>query len=295
MSEAGPVGAHVSVAGGSPTCGPRASLIGADAIQIFTKNANQWRERSVDKAEAKEFRAAVKACGARFVTSHDSYLINLASPDPTLRGRSFESFVMELERCDALTLDALVSHPGNFMDDRVAGIERNANAIAAALARVRPKTRLLIEGTAGAGTSIGGTFEELTMLRDLIPKKERKRVGFCLDTCHLFVAGYDLVNDYDAVWKRFDDVVGLELLGCLHLNDTNSKLGSHLDRHEEIGKGLLGAETFRRIMTDPRLRTVPKIIETPKGKDEIRNDRRAIRMLREMGGLSAVTPRRRTR
>lgn len=273
----------MSVAGGTPTCGPRATAIGADVIQIFTKNANQWRERVVEKDEAKSFRAAIKACGVEFVAAHDSYLINLASPDPTLRGRSFESFVMELERCTALRIDALVSHPGNYMDDRAAGIARNADAIAAALERVPGKVRLLIEGTAGAGTSLGGTFEELAGIRDRIPATLRRRVGVCLDTCHLYVAGYDLVNDFAGVWKRFEKVLGFKLLGCLHLNDTNSRLGSHLDRHEEIGKGNLGAEVFGRIMTDARFRAVPKIIETPKGKDEVANDRRALRLLRRMG------------
>lgn len=282
MTDAGPVGAHVSVAGGSPTCGPRATLIGADAIQIFTKNTNQWRERTVEKEEVKAFRAAIKACNARFVTSHDSYLINLASPDPALRGRSFESFVMELERCTTLRLDALVSHPGNYMDDRAAGLARNADAIAAALERVPGKVRLLIEGTAGAGTALGGTFEELAAIRALIPPRLRKRVGVCLDTCHLYVAGYDLVNDFDGVWKQFGDTLGFKLLGCMHLNDTKSKLGSHLDRHEVIGKGNLGVDVFRRIMNDARFRSVPMIIETPKGDDEISNDRRTIRLLRKL-------------
>jgi deoxyribonuclease-4 len=277
-----PVGAHVSVAGGTPSAGPRAAAIGAHAIQIFTKNANQWRERVVEKDEAKAFRAAMKACNAQFVTAHDSYLINLASPDPALRGRSFESFVMELERCTALRLDALVSHPGNYMDDRAAGLERNAEAISRALERVPGKVRLLIEGTAGAGTSLGSTFEELAGIRALIPAKLRRRVGVCLDTCHLHVAGYDLVNDFEGVWKRFAEVLSFPLLGCLHLNDTRSALGSHLDRHEEIGKGALGAGVFRKIMMDPRLRHVPRIIETPKGDDEIRNDRRAIRLLRKL-------------
>jgi deoxyribonuclease-4 len=189
---------------------------------------------------------------------------------------------MELERCTALRLDALVSHPGNFMDDRGAGIERNASAIAAALERVPGKVRLLIEGTAGAGTSLGGTFEELAEIRGRIPARLRKRVGVCLDTCHLFVAGYDLVNDFDGVWTKFQKVLGFNLLGCIHLNDTNSGLGSHLDRHEVIGKGRLGVDVFRRIMTDPRLRALPKIIETPKGNDEFSNDRRAIRLLRKM-------------
>ncbi|HYV98382.1 MAG TPA: deoxyribonuclease IV [Gemmatimonadaceae bacterium] len=278
----GPIGAHVSVAGGTHTSGPRAKAIRADAVQIFTKNANQWRERLVDKAEARAFKAARKAANVRFACSHDSYLINLASPDAVLRARSLTSFIAELERSKALGLDAVVSHPGNYMDDRERGLARNAEAITAALTQVRGKFRLLIEGTAGAGTALGGTFEELAQLRALMAPAIRKRVGVCLDTCHLYVAGYDLVGDYDAVWTRFDDIVGLELLGCLHLNDTQSRLGSKLDRHEVIGKGVLGRATFQRIMTDPRLAHIPKLIETPKGDDEVSNDRRAISLLRRL-------------
>lgn len=278
----GPLGAHVSAAGGSPLCGERARAIGADAVQLFTKNANQWRERDVGPAEAEAFREAMRTAGVRFTTSHDSYLINLASPDEALRARSLESFVKELARSEALGLDAVVSHPGNFIDDRASGVARNADAITEALSRAPGKVRLLLETTAGSGTALGATFEELAAIRARIPAPLRKRVAFCADTCHLYVAGYELVRDFDTVWSRFDDVLGLELLGCLHLNDSKGKLGSHLDRHELIGKGALGTATFRQVMTHPALRTVPKILETPKGEDMATNDRKAIVLLRRL-------------
>ena len=276
----GPLGAHVSTAGGTQNCGVRATAIGADAVQLFTKNANQWRERTVDAAEAAAFRAAIDAAGVRFTTAHDSYLINLASPDEALRARSLESFVAELERAAALGLDAVVSHPGNYIDDRASGLARNADAIAEALERVPGAPRLLIETTAGAGTVLGATFEELAAIRGRLPRSLQARVGVCADTCHLYVAGYDLVHDFNGVWARFGDTIGFDLLGCLHLNDAKGPLGSKRDRHELIGKGTLGKEPFRRIMTDARFRMIPKVLETPKGDDMITNDRKALRLLR---------------
>jgi deoxyribonuclease-4 len=270
----------VSSGGGCANCGPRATDIGADAIQLFTKNANQWRERTVDAAEAAAFRSATAAAHVRFTASHDSYLINLASPDAVLRARSLASFVAELQRCEALGLDALVSHPGNYISDHANGLARNADAIVEALERVPGGVRLLIEGTAGAGTMLGSSFEELAALRRMLPGALQQRVGVCLDTCHLFVSGYDLVANYDGVWKHFDDVVGYETLGCIHLNDSKGALGSKLDRHALIGEGALGPEPFRRIMTDPSLRAIPKLIETPKGDDLVTNDRRALALLR---------------
>ena len=278
-----PLGAHISSAGGLPLTPARADEIGATAMQLFTKLATRWAEREVDAAEATAFAAARAASGVRFANAHDSYLINLASPDPALRGRSIASFAAELRRCHALRLEALVSHPGNFMDDRPSGIARNADAITEVLETERGKTRLLMELTAGQGTVIGSTFEELAVLIDRIPARLRKRVGVCLDTAHVFAAGYDLRGDYDGVWARFDDTIGFERLGLLHLNDSKAPLGSRKDRHEQIGAGMLGESPFRRIMTDARLAEIPKILETPKGDDMITNDKRALKKLRGFG------------
>ncbi|MFI5246080.1 MAG: deoxyribonuclease IV, partial [Gemmatimonadales bacterium] len=277
---AGPIGAHISTAGGVANAPPRADAIGATAMQIFTKQPNRWAEHEVTAEEAAAFRGALAASGVRFTNAHDSYLINLASPDAGLRAKSVESFRGELRRCDALGLDALVSHPGNFMDDRSAGIARNADAIAQALEQDKGNTRLLMELTAGQGTVIGSTFEEMALLLGKIPARLRKRVGVCLDTAHIFAAGYDLIGDYDGVWSRFDDVLGIAHLGLLHLNDSKAPLGSRKDRHELIGEGEIGTAPFAKIMRDPRLAGIPKVLETPKGDDMVTNDRRMLKLLR---------------
>ena len=278
-----PLGAHVSIAGGTWEAAARAREISATGAQVFTKQANRWAEREIEANEAARFRAAMAETSVRWICSHDSYLINLASPDPELRARSIGSFRAELRRCHALGLDAVVSHPGNFMDERASGIARNAEGIAEALEAEPGPTRLLMELTAGQGTVLGSTFEEMADLLSRIPASLRGRVGVCLDTAHVWAAGYDLVTDYDGVWQRFGDVIGFELLGCLHLNDSKAKLGSHLDRHELIGDGTIGADAFRRIMTDPRLAHVPRIIETPKGDAPAETDGRMLRTLRSYG------------
>ena len=275
-----PLGAHVSTAGGVSRAPARADMIGATAMQIFTKTPNQWREPIIGVEESAAFKTALAASGVAFATAHDSYLINLASPDRALRARSIASFRAELRRCHTLGLDALVSHPGNFIDDRASGIARNADAIAGALAAEPGPTRLLMELTAGQGTVIGSTFAEMAELLDRIPAALRRRTGVCLDTAHVFAAGYDLVSDYDGVWQRFDAELGLARLGLLHLNDSRVPLGSRKDRHELIGVGHIGRKPFERIMNDPRLATIPKTLETPKGDDMVRNDRRMLRMLR---------------
>ncbi len=249
-------------------------------MQIFTKQPNRWAEVEISKEDAAAFRTALAASRVQFTNAHDSYLINLASPDPALREKSIASFRAELHRCRVLGLHALVSHPGNFMDDRDSGIARNADAITEALEHERGDTRLLMELTAGQGTVIGSTFEEMALLLSKIPSKLRKRVGVCLDTAHIFAAGHDLITDYDGVWSRFDDVIGFELLGLIHLNDSKAPLGSKKDRHELIGDGHIGAKPFARIMQDPRLAHVPKALETPKGDDMVTNDRRMLAMLR---------------
>lgn len=277
---ASPLGAHVSAAGGSYEAPPRAAAIGATALQLFTKQANRWAERACADDECARFRAAVGATDVGVTVSHDSYLINLASPDPALRARSVDSMAAELARCEALGVDLLVSHPGNFMDERAAGLARNADGISEALARVPGRTVLCLETTAGAGTVLGATFEEIAELIRRLPADHQARVGVCLDTCHAYSAGYDLVNDYDGVWARFDDVIGRDRLRVLHLNDSKAPFASKKDRHELIGEGSLGEAPFRRIMTDPRFAGVPKILETPKGDDATATDTRMMERLR---------------
>jgi deoxyribonuclease-4 len=284
------LGAHVSSQGGVARAPERARAIGATAIQVFTNTPNQWRERVLRIGEAPAFARALAQHGIRAVVSHDSYLINLASPDPALRRRSQESFRAELTRCEALGIPVLVSHPGNFLDDRERGIARNAAAYAACLAAVPGRVVVALETTTGSGTALGSTFEELAALVEAMPRAARRRIAFCADTCHLFAAGYDLVRDYEGVWDRFDRVLGLSRLVCLHLNDSVGALGSRRDRHALIGEGALGPEPFRRIMTDPRHARVPKILETPKGDDPVTNDRRMLRRLRAYARSGAARP-----
>ena len=275
------LGAHVSTAGGVALAPSRGDAIGATAIQVFTKTQQQWREPIVDADEIAAFRAALGRSGVRAVISHESYLNNLASPDDALRDKSTRAFTRELERCRALGIPWVVTHPGNYIDDRGAGLTRNARGYAQCLRAVPGEVGLLIEGTAGAGTALGSTFEELRALRDDLPAALRERVAFCLDTAHLHAAGYDVVAGIEAVWERFDQEVGLALLKCLHLNDSKGRPGSRLDRHQWIGEGTIGPGPFRHIMRDPRFTRVIKIIETPKGDDQVRHDRRMLKRLRQ--------------
>jgi len=274
------LGAHVSTLGGLALAPARGAAIGATAMQVFTKTPQQWREPAVSAEEIAAFRDALVANGIHAVVSHESYLNNLASPDPALRDKSTQAFTRELERCRAFGIRWVVTHPGNYMDDRAAGLARNARGYAECLAAVPGDVGLLIEGTAGAGTALGSTFGELRALRDEISPALRERVAFCLDTAHLHAAGYDVVAGIEAVWEQFDREVGLPLLKCLHLNDSKGAAGSRLDRHEWIGEGTVGPGPFRHIMQDPRFARVIKIIETPKGDDPIHHDRRMLRRLR---------------
>lgn len=273
------LGAHVSTQGGVHQAPGRGVAIGATAIQVFTKTPNQWREPGISQEVCESFQTALESSGVRTVVSHDSYLINLASPDPQLSARSITSFIAELERCRGLKIGSVVSHPGNYIDDRDRGLRRNADGYTQCLEQVG-EVRILLETTAGCGTALGARFEELAELRAGIPASLRDRVGFCADTCHLFSAGHDLVNDYDGVWQRWDAVIGLEHLHCFHLNDSKTPFHSCRDRHELIGEGSLGSGPFRKIMTDPRFERVMKVLETPKGEDLVTLDRKMLRRLR---------------
>lgn len=238
-------------------------------MQVFTKMANRWADRDCAEAECLEFSAALSRTDVSETCAHDSYLINLASPDPLLRAKSLDSFAAELRRCEALRLDYLVSHPGNFMDDRESGVARNAEAIGIALDRVPGRTIVLLETTAGTGTALGATFEELADLIEAVPAPYRARVGVCVDTCHIHAAGYDISDDYDGVWARFSDVIGMPRLRMMHLNDSKTPFASHRDRHELIAEGSIGEGAFRRIMNDPRLDRIAKVIETPKIEPDV--------------------------
>lgn len=276
------LGAHVSAAGGVQHAPARAAAIESACLQLFTKQPSRWAEPTIGAETAEAFRAAREEHGIRVAGAHDSYLINLSSPDRALWGRSLSCFQGELRRCTFLGLDFLVTHPGNATDgDPDRGIRMNAEGVARAIEEVGDgPTRVLLELTAGSGTSVGGSFEKLAAIIAQIPEAARRRVGVCFDTCHGYSAGYDLVEDYDGVWDAFDEILGLDLLGLIHLNDSKHPFGSHKDRHEAIGEGTLGVEPFRRIMLDDRLAGIPKILETPKGDDPVVADLANLNLLR---------------
>ncbi|HXG62722.1 MAG TPA: deoxyribonuclease IV [Planctomycetota bacterium] len=263
------LGAHMSIAGGLARACERGRDAGCDVIQIFVKNERQWRARPLPEEEIAAFRRARAACGIRTAFAHDTYLINLASPAEALWEKSVRAFVEELERCEALGLAFLVTHPGSPGEASEAeGIRRMARGLGTALRRTRGfGVRVLLETNAGQGRCLGWRFEHLGAILDRVPEPER--VGFCFDTCHVFAAGYDLSTPqgFEDTLGAFDRAVGIRRLEAFHLNDSKKGLGCRVDRHEHIGRGRIGLEPFRRLMRDPRFRDVPKVIETPKEGD----------------------------
>src|SRR5262245_29197573 len=260
-----PLGAHMSIAGGLDLAIERGAAIGCTAIQIFDKSSNQWAARVLGEDEVARFRKARVRAGIDEVIAHASYLINLCSPDDALYRKSIDALVEELERCSRLGVDWLVVHPGGHRGagDEV-GIRRMATAIDEAHRRHQGSAGIAIETTAGQGTVIGHTFEQIGAI--LARLKRPERVGVCLDTCHVFAAGYDLRDprSYAETMRCFEGEIGLDRLRAVHVNDSKGALGSRVDRHEHIGQGLLGLAAFRQVMNDPRLWTVPLILETPK-------------------------------
>ena len=263
------LGSHLSVSGGPWKAVEEAIDLEIRALQIFTKNASRWIQKPIDPKHVEKFRAAVEEWGAHPLLSHDSYLINLASPKDELFQKSIDAFTDELERAELLGLDFLVMHPGAHVGSGVeAGIERIAAGMRESFDRVpHVKTRVLLENTAGGGSTMGRSFEELRDLLAAIDTPER--TGTCIDTCHMFAAGYELRTEegYQETMKQLDKVLGARRVFALHLNDSKGDLGSHLDRHMHIGDGLIGKKGFQFVMQDDRFAGIPKILETPKVED----------------------------
>ena len=285
------LGAHVSTAGGCRNAPARAADIGAVAIQVFTKQPNRWAEVQLADEECLAFRLALAQHGVAYANAHDSYLINLATHDPLLLDRSYAAFAAELRRANELGLDALVTHPGNATDGDVPrGLAQNADMIERALEEVGGAAMVLLETTAGSGKVLGSRFEELAEMIARIGPAVRERVGVCVDTCHVYAAGYDLREDYDGVINKLADVIGLERVRLFHLNDSATAFASRRDRHAHIGEGSLGDEPFRRLVNDPRFTAVPMVLETPKElpenpKDQVTLDRRNLARLRGFVGV----------
>jgi len=263
------LGAHMSISGGVDLAIQRGHSVGCEAIQIFTKSSNQWRAAPLTEEVVESFHANQRDTGIGPVVGHTAYLINLASPDPALWQKSVDAFVEEMERAQRMGLPYLVTHPGAHTGaGEKAGIRRVAQAVDEIHARApHVETMILLETTAGSGSALGGSFEQLAEMIALTQRPNR--VGVCLDTNHAFAAGYDLraPETYAAAFEAFDRILGIHRLRVFHLNDSKRDLGSHVDRHEHIGKGFLGLQPFRMLMNDPRFADRPMILETPKGPD----------------------------
>jgi deoxyribonuclease-4 len=278
------LGAHFSIAGGLHKALFTASAYGCTALQIFTKNANTWKERSLSKQEIDRFNEARQLTGIKSICSHTSYLINLGSPEKNKFNRSIKALKAELVRSSQINIPFVIMHPGSHMGKGVdKGLRRIALGINTTF-NITPEMtcRLLLETTAGQGSNLGYTFEQLAQISELVEAKER--IGYCFDTCHAFAAGYDIGTEkaYRATMQAFDRVLGLERLLAIHLNDAKQGLGSKRDRHEHIGRGAIGIDGFRCIMNDRRLKDVPKILETPKGKGVVDYDRMNLKRVRSL-------------
>ena len=260
------LGAHLSIAGGLPRAVDRAEASGCQALQIFTKSAGQWRARELPPEEIALFRRRVRETRIHPVVAHNSYLINLAAADAALRARSIAALRDELDRAESLGLDGLVMHPGSHTSGtEQAGLQMIAEGLAAILeSRPEGRTRILLEHTAGQGTNLGHRFEHLAEIIERLGGS--RRVGVCLDTCHLIAAGYDIGSErgYEDTFREFGKIVGFARLKAFHFNDSKKPCGSRVDRHEHIGKGCLGLEPFRRILNDARFARLPMLLETPK-------------------------------
>jgi len=256
------LGAHEGIAGGVSTAFGRAEADGCECVQIFTRNARGWTAKPLEEEEVGRFRAERKRTGFP-VAAHASYLVNAAAADPEIRKKSWAALAEELARCETLGVPQLIFHPGSHPDEEE-GIRIAGDGMAQALGKVPGKVRLLVETTAGQGSSLGWRFEQLAALRAAVPAPLRRRVAFCLDTCHVFAAGYDLRTPeaYAATMAALDRVVGLSHVQAFHLNDAKRPLGSRVDRHEHIGQGELGKEPFRHLINDPRFADRPGFLET---------------------------------
>lgn len=259
-------GAHLSIAGGCHRALLEAQSRGFDTVQIFTKAPNQWTARPLDEEQVRLFRETLQETGLKYPTAHDSYLINLASPDETLYRKSIEAFVTEMNRAESLGLSYLVMHPGAHLSGTVEeGLSRVAQALDEVHARcAEHRVRVLIETTAGQGTTLGYRFEHLATILEEVAHP--RRMGVCFDTCHVLAAGYGLSTEeeYTATMEEFDRVVGLKQIKAFHVNDSVKARGSRVDRHAHLGKGAVGLEGFRLLVNDERFKKLPMILETPK-------------------------------
>jgi len=263
------LGAHMSIAGGAYNAFAQGEEAGCTSIQIFTKSSNQWKAKELTDEEIEKYHEEQKRSGINPVVAHDSYLINLGSPDAALLTRSREAFLVEMKRCEAFKIPFLVTHPGSHLNK---GEEWGVTRIAESLSWLHQKTdgfkvRIALETTAGQGSNLGYKFEQIASM--ISQAEGSERLAVCLDTCHIFAAGYDITTEtaYNKTISEFDRIIGLDKLTVLHFNDAKKGLGSRIDRHEHIGKGEIGEKAFGFFMRDKRFAKIPKLLETPKGDD----------------------------
>ncbi len=267
------LGAHMSISGGYEQAIIRGGSIGCTAIQIFTKSSRQWAAKPILPEQATIFKKTLQESSVQSVFAHASYLINIGSADAQLAKKSATALIEELNRCHTLGIPYLVLHPGAFVKSTIAeSLSLISQCLTYVLEKDVGKTIILLENTAGQGSSIGSTFEQLRLIYDSV--KHKKRLGFCFDTCHAFAAGYDFstIESYKDLWKHFDEVLGIQNLKAFHINDSVKERNSHVDRHAHIGKGKIGLEAFRLLMNDSRFYDIPKILETPKAPTNLEQD-----------------------
>ena len=277
------LGAHMSIAGGVGNAFIQGKKVACDAIQIFTKSSRQWASKPYSKEEIEQFHINRKETGIGTVVAHDSYLLNMGSPDGALRARSIAAFIDELERCEVLGVTNLIAHPGAHVGagelDGIKTIARSLDEVHKACPGYRVKVTLEI--TAGQGSNLGYRFEQIGNMIDATRESDRLRV--CFDTEHAFAAGYDIRTreGYERTFDEFDEAIGIKLLAAFHLNDSKKEFNSRVDRHEHIGKGFIGVEAFRMLVNDRRFWGLPMCLETPKGPD-LKEDRENLELLRSL-------------
>ncbi|MEZ6093340.1 MAG: deoxyribonuclease IV [Pirellulaceae bacterium] len=264
-------GSHMSIAGGYYKAVEAAAACHCDVVQLFTKNNNQWRAKPITDEDCRLFREALDKHGITDPLSHASYLINLGSPDDALRQKSIDAFAHELERAHLLGIPNVVVHPGAFTtsseEEGIAAIIASLKSVIESTRKI--ETRILLENTAGQGSTLGRTFEQLAQMLDGVAKYS-ERVGVCIDTCHAFAAGYDISNEagFKAMIKSMNATFGIERIHAIHLNDSKKPLGSRVDRHEHIGDGAIGLDGFRFVVNHAKLKKIPMYLETEKGTDD---------------------------
>lgn len=276
------LGAHESVSKGLHYAFDKIRQVGGESLQIFTRNQRQWNPKPLSAEEIEKYSESWQENGSMIVASHASYLVNLASGKPDLRKKSIKAFTDELQRCHQLSIPYVVLHPGSHTGDGVEiGLERFVSALDETIDQAGSDTKVLVETTAGQGTGLGRSFNELAYIRN--KSRVPDKIGVCLDTCHIFAAGYDIrtLEDYNKTMQEFDREIGLDHLHFFHLNDSKKDLGSRVDRHEHIGQGYIGLNGFAHLLNDPRFQNHPMTLETPKG-DDLQEDSENLKTLRSL-------------